>query len=333
MADKKKMMVLAWLLSAGLIVGSIPAGTPALAAAPQGATEAAATETSPEGQDKAQEEDSTEKSAEGKTEEVSSSGAKSGNDDNETEAPAEDTKKTNTGNDIAKKDGGTTENNTPDTPDTPTEDGTEGASTEESGQEETVPGSVRFTIKGSGEELGKNDVSFDEDSTGFEDGGFLFGDSSIGDKIKYTVKKDGYKEANGEFTLKDSSQSIEVDLEEEKKDETVELSATYGDDPIDLSKELENAGYGSAKSYSVESGESILSVSDEGVAEIRGAGSASVKAETDDGTVTFKVTVAKLGLGELSSDDIDWEGTEREEDGTKEFSLTGTVKNSAGLIH
>lgn len=318
MADKNKMKVLAFLLSAGLIVGSIPAGTPALAAAPQGSTEAAAAE-APDGN-----------SAAKATEEESGTASSLDMEDINDDVPAKNEDGTGEGNDAAGKEGGTTQGNAADGPDAPSG---EEKGTEEGSPEETAPGSVRFTIKGSGEELGKDDVSFDKDSTGYEDGGFQFGDSSVGDKIKYTVKKDGYKEAAGEFTLKDSEQSIEVDLEEEKKDESVELTATYGDEPIDLSKELESAGYGSANSYSVESGEGVLSVSDKGMAEIKKAGSASVKAETDDGTVTFKVTVAKLSLGELSSDDIDWEGTEREEDGTKAFSLTGTVKSSAGLIN
>lgn len=326
MADKNKMRVLAFLLSAGLIAGSIPAGTPALAAAPQGSTEAAAEDASSEGQDKVPEENSTEKTTEGESGETSS--LDTADEKNDTSVKNEDS--TGKGNDTAKKEDSTIQ-------DSPSNDSSapagEGTGTEEGNPEETAPGSVRFTIKGSGEELGKDDVSFDKDSTGYEDGGFQFGDSSAGDKIKYTVKKDGYKETSGEFTLRDSDQSIEVVLEEEKKDESVELSATYGDEPIDLSKELESAGYGSANSYSVGSGEGVLSVSDKGMAEIKKAGSASVRAETDDGTITFKVTVAKLSLGELSSDDIDWEGTEREEDGTKAFSLTGTVKSSAGLIN
>ena len=84
-------------------------------------------------------------------------------------------------------------------------------------------------------------------------------------------------------------------------------------------------------SFELISGEDVIAVRDDGTVLINSAGQATVRASSENGTVTVYVTIDKVPMGTIFEKEIIWDNLAVEADGSTTFVLTGTVREEAGV--
>lgn len=160
-----------------------------------------------------------------------------------------------------------------------------------------------------------------------------------GDEISYVVNHEGYKKVTGSFTVKTTAMEEKftlVKLEDASKNQ--EINKVYGDEAFNLKDLVEMPNdYDGNLTYTVEEGNSVISLDSNQLVTISNAGKAKihVKAPKTDNfkEVDFIVTVniAKKNLGKINASMIDWEKAEKTFDGKDELKLKGVLNSKAGL--
>lgn len=160
-----------------------------------------------------------------------------------------------------------------------------------------------------------------------------------GDEVSYVINHEGYKKVKGSFKVATTAMEENITLtklEEASKDK--EINKIYGDTAFNLKDLLEMPNdYDGNLTYTIEEGDSVISLDSNQLATISNAGKAKirVKAPKTDNfkEVDFVVTVnvAKKNLGKINSSMIDWEKAEKTFDGKDEMKLKGVLNSKAGL--
>lgn len=160
-----------------------------------------------------------------------------------------------------------------------------------------------------------------------------------GDEVSYVINHDGYKKVKGSFTVKAVATKKDVTLTKlEDISKNKEINKIYGDSSFNLKDFLELPNdYDGDLTYSVEEGNSVISLDSNQLVKISNAGKAKIhiKAPKTDNfkEADFVVTVniAKKNLGKIYSSMINWGKAEKTFDGKDEMKLKGVLNSKAGL--
>ena len=194
---------------------------------------------------------------------------------------------------------------------------------EEEESADAVPGGVRFVIKGTGEELGRSEVDFDQDFTGFDDGYFLFEDSSVGESVRYQISAEGYDDASGKFTLKEKDQTVSVRLAK-TKDVQEEDEENKEDEKGKTRQEAAKGGSGREGSSQKEAGEK-----DEKEEPEEPEKPEKEEEKEDPGPAQEKTGEKDTAPEEAKKDEDGQKGTKEDGAGKKDSSASGAGEDGA----
>ena len=173
----------------------------------------------------------------------------------------------------------------------------------------------------------------------YADGSFDFSGQEMNKIIKYRLNTSDSPEAEGEFVLTnvDTTKTLaryqKVDMPVVKHDQ----EKVYGDEKFAKNTLVDiPADYTGSITYTVVSGNSV-SINGNDIA-VNGVGETVISVKTEDSyrynasETTVKVNVNKKNVGTISSENIEWDNTQKVYDASNQISLTGHVKAEKGLV-
>lgn len=173
----------------------------------------------------------------------------------------------------------------------------------------------------------------------YADGSFDFSGQEMNKIIKYRLNTSDSPEAEGEFvltnvdTIKTLARYQKVDMPVVKHDQ----EKVYGDEKFAKNTLVDiPADYTGSITYTVVSGNSV-SINGNDVV-VNGVGETVISVKTEDSyrynasETMVKVNVNKKNIGTISSEDIEWDNTQKIYDANNQISLTGHVKTEKGIV-
>lgn len=207
-----------------------------------------------------------------------------------------------------------------------------------------TPENVTFTVA-DGTAITDSDIVFKKDGQAIQvpyaNGAFDFSSYAAGDTIEYTVNKAGYIATDSSFVLENGDAAISVNTSKKPElDATAEtITKTYGDDGFNvLSGVTVPDGYDGGFEYTIKEGADVVDIDADGNVAIKKAGTAVIAVSSNE-TAQYSpaekdvtITVNKKDLGTLDASMFTWPEIAKTFDGTKEFSVAGSLKNGNGLV-
>lgn len=173
----------------------------------------------------------------------------------------------------------------------------------------------------------------------YADGSFDFSGQEMNKIIKYRLNTTDSPEAEGEFVLTnvDTTKTLaryqKVDMPVVKHDQ----EKVYGDEKFAKNTLVDiPTDYTGSITYTVVSGNSV-SINGNDVV-VNGVGETTMSVKTEDSyrynasETMVKVNVNKKNIGTISSEDIEWDNTQKVYDANNQISLTGHVKAEKGIV-
>lgn len=173
----------------------------------------------------------------------------------------------------------------------------------------------------------------------YADGSFDFSGQEMNKIIKYRLNTTDSPEAEGEFVLTnvDTTKTLaryqKVDMPVVKHDQ----EKVYGDEKFAKNTLVDiPTDYTGSITYTVVSGNSV-SINGNDVV-VNGVGETTISVKTEDSyrynasETMVKVNVNKKNIGTISSEDIEWDNTQKVYDANNQISLTGHVKAEKGIV-
>jgi len=226
-------------------------------------------------------------------------------------------------------------------PQEPEYDSEEAAAEVPMAEEEKSPaGRLRFVDAGTGEDLGEDCVRLDTDAV-YDGGAFSFDALDAGSVISYTVEKEGYITVRDSFVIYEEDETVEVDLKRKTSpaEGSVTVEIMYGEKGLSVYDYMDiGDSYDGEPRFEMTEGDYVAEVSEDGTITIKNAVQAAIKitfpeTETSIEAETYvTLTVNRMHIGDIVAEDIEWDNTEKGYDSLDGISLTGTVKDSVGIV-